>query len=381
MKIVADANIPFVQAAFSQFGELMTLNTHEINHTAVKNADMILVRSETKVSESLLKGSKVRFVGTATIGTDHVDLAYLSRKGIGFANAPGSNANAVAEYVIAALLFIAERNDFVLNGKTMGVVGVGNIGTRVVKMAEALGMQVLLNDPPRARITGEVRFLPLDDLMDADILTLHVPLTRKGQDATFHLFDLNRLNKMKPGSILINTARGGVVDTAALKRGLVQNNLAACVLDVWENEPNIDMELLTLTAIGTPHIAGYSLDGKVNATNMIYQKACRYFNLPITWNANAPSLAPELAKIHITYDNMCAETVIRKRVKQCYDIEQDDSKLRALLSMPQSERAGYFESLRSQYPLRHEFKHTTVILSAPDKSLKGSLQALGFKVA
>ncbi|MFQ5824515.1 MAG: 4-phosphoerythronate dehydrogenase PdxB [bacterium] len=380
MKIVTDANIPFVQAAFGHLGELKTLNTHEINPTAVKNADVILVRSETKVDKILLEGSKVRFVGTATIGTEHVDLAYLHDKSIGFANAPGSNANAVAEYVIAALLVLGERKGFDLKGKTLGVVGVGNIGSRVVRMAQAMEMQVLQNDPPLARTTGKSRFLPLDALMEADILTLHVPLTKRGRDATFHLFDKRRFDKMKPGSILINTSRGAVVDTAALKNVLSRKILEACVLDVWENEPNIDKELLSLTAIGTPHIAGYSLDGKVNATKIIYQAVCRYFNVPTRWKANADLPVPELTKIQISHDSANAENMIRKVVKQCYNIERDDKKLRVLLSMPDRKSAGYFEQLRSQYPLRREFFNTTVILSSPNKTLSEMFKALGFRV-
>jgi erythronate-4-phosphate dehydrogenase len=380
MQIVADTNIPYVQSAFSHFGEVRTFGSQQINHSTVKNADVILVRSETRVDKVLLEGSKVRFVGSATIGTDHVDIEYLRAQGIGFANAPGSNANSVAEYVIAALLMLGKRKGFALKGKTLGAVGVGNIGSRVVHMAEAFGMQVLQNDPPLARATAESRFLPLDDLMEADIVTLHVPLTRQGEDATFHLFDKERLAKMKPGSILINTARGAVVETEALKNALTCGAIRAAVIDVWENEPAIDVDLLALTDVGTPHIAGYSLDGKVNATSMIYKEVCHYFGLPVEWYATAEMPAPEITCIQVANDSTDIEDVIRSVVKQCYDIERDDRKLRALLSLPKEQRWEYFKRLRAEYPIRREFFNTTVVLSSKDAPLSEILKALGFKV-
>lgn len=380
MQIVADINIPFVQSAFSRFGEVRTFDSRQINHSTVKSADIILVRSETRVDKVLLEGSKVQFVGSATIGTDHVDIEYLRAQGIGFANAPGSNANSVAEYVIAALLMLGKRKDFTLKGKTLGVVGVGNIGTRVVRMGKAFGMQVLQNDPPLARATGESRFLPLDDLMAADIVTLHVPLTMQGEDATFHLFDKERLAKMNPGGILINTSRGAVVETEALKIALARGAISTAVIDVWENEPAIDVDLLQLAAIGTPHIAGYSLDGKVNATSMIYQEVCHYFGLPTEWDATAEMPAPEIPRIQVSNHSADIENVIRSVVKQCYDIEQDDRKLRTLLSLPKELRAQHFKRLRAEYPIRREFFNTTVALSSKNPCMIEIFKAIGFKV-
>jgi erythronate-4-phosphate dehydrogenase len=214
MKIIADSKIPFVQEAFADVAEVTALDTREIVPDVVREADALLVRSETTVDKSLLNGSRVRFVATATIGTDHLDTDYLQQRGIGFASAPGSNANSVGEYIVAALLVLEERCGFSLAGKTLGVVGVGNVGTIVVRYARALGLHVLQNDPPLARTTGNPAFLPLDELMDADIITIHVPLTKTGPDKTFHLFGDARIRAMKSGSILINTSRGGVVDTA-----------------------------------------------------------------------------------------------------------------------------------------------------------------------
>ncbi|MCK4325827.1 4-phosphoerythronate dehydrogenase, partial [bacterium] len=211
MKIVADKNIPFVEEAFGKLGEVATLPGRQINSSAVKEADVLLVRTVTRVDERLLKGSRVRFVATATIGLDHVDLDYLKKKGIGFASATGCNANSVAEYIVAALLIFAQRYEFSLSGKTIGVVGVGNVGSRVVEKAGILGMNVLQNDPPLARKTGESRFRPLEELLQkSDILTLHVPLSHEGEDATYHMANEALFEKMKKGGFFINTSRGAV---------------------------------------------------------------------------------------------------------------------------------------------------------------------------
>ncbi len=380
MKIVVDADIPFVQSVFGDLGEVRTLDVTEISRATVRDADVLIVRSESKVTRDLLEGSGVRFVGTATIGSDHVDLQYLREKSIGFANAPGSNANAVAEFVIAALLLISQRRGFALKGKTLGVVGVGNIGSRVVKMAKAMGMQVLENDPPLARVTRESRFLSLGSLIEADVVTLHVPLTMDGEDATYHLFDRAPLSNMKPGSILVNTSRGGVVETTALKAALAGGNLAGAVLDVWENEPAIDVELLSITTLGTPHVAGYSLEGKVNATMMIYQAVCRHFGLSPKQDVRAERSRPEHLRIQIPADVADAEDVIRTSVSQCYAIEQDDVRLRAVLSMREEERSEYFTRLRFEYPLRREFSNVIVILPYVNEPVGDILKSLGFLV-
>jgi len=223
---------------------------------------VLLVRSETKVDESLLRGNGVKFVGTATIGTDHVDVDYLGREGIAFASAPGCNSNAVVQYVFSALFTLAQRNGFKLKGKTLGVVGVGNIGSKIVRVGQKLGMNVLQNDPPRERISHDPEFRSLNELMISDFITIHVPYTKSGSDPTHHLFNGERLTAMRPGSLIVNTSRGAVVDNAALKAALTAGRPGAAVLDVWEGEPDIDIELLAKCAIGTQHIAGYSIDGR-----------------------------------------------------------------------------------------------------------------------
>ena len=257
MKIVADANIPFVRECFSSIGEVTVMGGREMTPWLVADADILLVRSITPVGVDLLAGSKVRFVATATIGFDHVDLDFLRRNKIGFASAPGSNANSAAEYVIAGLLEIGRRRHLKLEGTSIGVIGVGNVGSRVARKCAALGMRIYLNDPLLQRQTGDPKYLPIEELYDCDFITVHTPLTFGGPDKTYHLVDEEFLDSLKEGCVFLNASRGGVVDSAALKAAIRSRRLKAVVLDVWENEPTIDIELLEMVDLGTPHIAGY----------------------------------------------------------------------------------------------------------------------------
>jgi erythronate-4-phosphate dehydrogenase len=379
MKIVADQKIPYIDLAFGTFGTLLRPESGAIDNTVVCDADALIVRSETKVDEKLLTGSKVSFVGTATIGTDHVDTDFLNKRGISFTSAPGCNSFAVMQYIAAVLFTTAKRNSFELAGKSLGVIGVGNVGSKIVRVAKAMGMNVLENDPPLARSTGDPRFVSLDDLMGADFISVHVPFTRAGADPTFHLFDEKKISAMKPGSILINSSRGGVVDGNALKKALKVGHLAATVLDVWEHEPNIDLELLSLCAIGTPHIAGYSIDGKVNATRMIYQAFCAHFNFPQMWDAS--NIVPPPKNPVITIDeNASNEVIVSRIVKQCYNIEKDDENLREISSIPAEERGRFFKQLRGSYNFRHEFSQFTVVLQTENPSLRDMLKSFGLKI-
>ena len=292
MKIIADANIPFVAECFSSIGEVEVVGGRQITPGVVTDADVLLVRSITPVGVDLLAGSKVRFVATATIGFDHIDVDYLRRNNIGFASAPGSNANSAAEYVIAGLLEIGRKYDLDLEGKSIGIIGVGNVGSRVAKKCAALGMQLYLNDPPLQRQTGDTKYLPLEELFDCDFITLHTPLTFGGLDKTYHLADESFFKSLKERCVFVNASRGGVVDGGALKAAIRSGRLRAVVLDVWEDEPNIDTELLELIDIGTPHIAGYSLDGKIAGMIMIYKSACEHFGMSrsLTWGIFCLSL-------------------------------------------------------------------------------------------
>jgi erythronate-4-phosphate dehydrogenase len=378
MRIVIDKNIPLAASAFKDLGDLVLLDTQEINSMAIKDADVLVIRSETKVGRQLLERSRVQFVATATIGTDHIDLDYLKSHEIGFANAPGSNANSVKEYILAALLVLSRRMGFTLHGKTLGVVGVGNIGSKVVKLASALGLNVLQNDPPLARKSGQSQFLSLDELMGADIVTLHVPLTRVGEDATYHLFDGHRIGAMKPGSILINTARGAVVETSALKDALRRGHLSAAVVDVWENEPSIDAELLQLASLGTAHIAGYSMDGKVNAVRRIREAVCRFLGDTSTWDPCGELPPPEATCIHLDGGGGLEESLYTA-VRQCYDVELDDGQLREMLGIPVEERMPYFVKLRTGYRIRREFSSVCVEVPPGPETMHRVIDSLGFQ--
>ncbi len=378
-KIAVDRNIPLAGSAFGPLGEVTLLETTAITSGSVRDAGALVIRSETKVGPGLLEGSGVRFVGSATIGTDHIDLPYLASKGITFASAPGSNANSVKEYVLAALLALARRGGFSLRGKTLGVVGVGNVGGRVASMARTLGMTVLENDPPLEREAGGGGYLPIEDLMGADIITLHVPLTRTGGDATYHLFDARRLRAMKPGSILINTSRGAVVETSALKSALLGRHISAAVLDVWEGEPAIDAALLRRVSLGTSHIAGYSIDGKVNAAGMIRAALSRFLNNPSAWDPSREIPSPPDPSV-VLPERGTTEEILEQAVKACYDIECDDRLLRGLFDVPREERGRYFMGLRTGYRLRREFACMHVVTGSVDIPLRRVLAGVGFRL-
>ncbi len=379
MKIALDRNIPLGRSAFSSLGDVTLLETTDVTRGNLKDAGALVIRSETKVGPALLGGSSVRFVGSATIGTDHVDLPYLASKGIAFANAPGSNANSVKEYVLAALLTLAGRGGFRLRGKTIGVVGLGNVGSRVARLARALGMIVLENDPPRRRASGDESFVPLDALMGADVVTIHVPLTRTGSDPTYHLFDAARIRAMKAGSVLLNTSRGAVVETSALAAALRDGHLSAAVLDVWEGEPVIDTGLLALASLGTPHIAGYSIDGKVNAASMVRLALARFLGDDSTWDP-ASEIPPPVVPSVTLAAGCDPERILHGAVKACYDIETDDRLLRAISGMPPDEHRRYFMGLRTGYRVRREF--SSVMISPPpaDENLRRALSDAGFRL-
>ncbi|MBN2290473.1 MAG: 4-phosphoerythronate dehydrogenase [Candidatus Glassbacteria bacterium] len=380
MLTVADENMPFASEAFGTLGRVRSLPGRGIAPADLREADILAVRSVTRVNGGLLSGSRVRFVGTATIGTDHVDTAWLERAGIGFSAAPGCNAVSVAEYVVAALLVLARRAEFTLEGRTLGVIGVGNVGSRVLARAEALGMRIIANDPPLADMTGDPLYRPLEEALAADIITLHVPLTGQGRYPTSHLVDRDLLERVRPGTILINTSRGPVADTRAVKSALGAGRLAAAVLDVWENEPEIDLELLESTAIATPHIAGYSYDGKVNGTTMIYRAACGHFGLDPDWDPAGLLPPPAEPVIRPSAAGSDPQSLLADIVPAAYDILADDRRLRLAAGLAAGERGGYFDRLRKQYPLRREFSAFTVEAGGSPPGLGHTLAGLGFRV-
>jgi len=381
MKIIADANIPFVAECFSSIGEVKVIGGREITPGIVSDADVLLVRSVTPVGADLLVGSKVRFVATATIGFDHIDIDFLRRNNIGFASAPGSNANSAAEYVIAGLLEIGRKYDIGLEGKSIGIIGVGNVGSRVAKKCSALGMQIYLNDPPLQRETGEAKYLPLKELYDCDFITFHTPLTFEGVDKTYHLADEKFFKLLKEGCVFINASRGGVVDSKALKTAIRSGRLRAVVLDVWENEPNIDTVLLEMVDIGTPHIAGYSLDGKIAGMIMIYKAACEYFGLGAKFDIEDFLPEPAVGQLRIETSTDNEQDVLANAVQKIYDIREDDVRLRRVCEKAVKKRGDFFGSLRKNYPVRREFQNTQIVLESSCKSITDKLAGIGFNTS
>lgn len=390
MKIICATNMPFVLEAFSTLGESKVLEGRDISAADVRDADLLALRSTTRVDRGLLQGSKVRFVGTATIGTDHLDLDYFQEAGIQWCFAPGCNANSVSEYITAALLTLGERHGLTLEGKTLGVIGVGNVGSRVVAKARALGMRVLMNDPPRARAQREFEisdsrlqneeFVDLEQVLaESDIITVHVPLTKQGPDKTLHLADERFFSRARKGLIFLNAARGPVVDSPALLRALESGQVSHVVLDTWEGEPRYRTDVLDRVDIATPHIAGHSFEGKVMGTVMVYREACRFLGVPATWS-HEPLMPPTLVPaMEVDAAGRSDEAVLREVVRKLYDIEADDRRFRESAGGDEAARAKAFDRLRKDYPERREFQYTEVRLRNGSAALRRKLDGLGFR--
>jgi erythronate-4-phosphate dehydrogenase len=380
LRIVVDENIPFGVESFSRLGEVLATPGRRITASQVKAADALVIRSVTQVNEQLLAGSAVRFVGTATAGYDHVDLEHLKSRGIRFVSAPGSNANSVAEYVVAALLESAKETGRALEGTAIAIVGVGNVGSRVLRKVQALGMRCYLNDPPKFRETGDPRFLPLGEaLREADFVSLHVPLEMAGTDATYQMVNRHFFSALKPGAVFLDTSRGDVVDEAELKRVLAEGRIAHAILDVWQGEPVVDVELAERVFLATPHIAGFSFDGKVTATVLVFEAMCRWLNEPaqVAWENLLP--LPSVPQIDLTGCREDEEILLRTAVRQVYDIRRDDMALRQAI-LAGEQRGTEFDRFRNNYPLRREFQFTRLILPGERQSLIRKASGLGFQV-
>ena len=396
LHILVDDNIPLAAEAFGRFGAVRRLPGHAITSAEITDVDVLLVRSVTRVDEALLTGSLVRFVGTATAGTDHVDEDYLLRAGIGFASAPGSNATSVVEYTLAALISTAANLGVGMRGRTLGVVGCGWIGGAVADRAEALGMDVLRCDPPLKMMHPQPSpYVTLEEVLaESDFITVHTPLTHAEEaHATYHLIGSSALALMKPRAVLVNTARGAVVDNAALKAVLQTNAIAGAVLDVWEDEPEINLELALLVQIATPHIAGYSFDGKVEGTRML-EEALRVWldgraeNVPSAWDVEgalgslrdkdlilyAPSVQHDL-------DDLKEVRWLNVLVRQAYNLSRDDTGFRqALHSSAPTARAEVFRELRRTYPIRRSWEQFTVKTVIPERLKDAVTEGLGMRV-
>lgn len=387
MKIICSTNIPYAEEAFRPLGDLTIMAPKEITADRVRDADVLVIRSTLRANRALLAGSRVRFVGTATIGTDHLDLAYLDQAGITWCAAPGCNANSVSEYVVAALLCLGQRHGFTLLGKTIGVVGVGNVGRLVVQKAQALGLRVLQNDPPRHKAENNPIFLPLEQVLaEADILTLHVPLAKTGPYPTWHLADRRFFERLKPGVVWLNAARGATMDSDAFLEARSSGTLAYAVLDAWEGEPVFRSDVLTKADIATPHIAGHSFEGKVMGTVMVYQAVCRFLGVQPIWTSEGrlppenllpPPLVPE---IRLNPAGLSEEAALWRIVRPVYDIEADDRRLRAGAVADPKMRGEHFEQLRRNYSIRREFRFTRVALPRGHLRLEAKIRDLGFMI-
>jgi len=378
MKIIVDENIPYGKEAFGALGNVQTVHGRKIAREIVADAGALVVRSITTVNEALLGGTPVRFVGTCTIGEDHIDKAYLAANGITFTSAPGCNANSVGEYITAALLALADRYQLRLADLSLGIVGVGNVGSKVFQKATALGMRCVLNDPPLAARTGDPIYRPIDEILECDIVTFHTPLEKEGKYPTYHLCDKEFLRWLKPNAIVINSSRGAVADNYDLEEALRTEHIRAAVLDVWENEPTPNPELLRLAAIATPHIAGYSFDGKVNGTRQVYEALCAFLGCDATWSPQDFLPPPPIPEITL---NPADEYALTGAVLSIYDIMADDGNMRGILALPKEEHAACFDGLRKNYPVRREFFNTVAHLSHQDEMLSNILEGIGFTLA
>ncbi|KFC07023.1 erythronate-4-phosphate dehydrogenase [Trabulsiella guamensis ATCC 49490] len=370
MKILVDENMPYARELFSRLGEVRAVTGRPLPEEALDDADALMVRSVTKVNAALLAGKPVKFVGTATAGTDHVDEEWLAQAGIGFSAAPGCNAIAVVEYVFSALLMLAERDGFALTDRTVGIVGVGNVGGRLQKRLEALGIKTLLCDPPRADKGDDGDFLPLETLVEqADVLTFHTPLFKDGPYKTLHLADEALISRLKPGAILINACRGAVVDNSALLARLNAGQRLSTVLDVWEPEPDLNTELLTQVDIGTAHIAGYTLEGKARGTTQVFEAYSEFIGQRHQISLDTLLPAPEFGRI--TLHGPLDQATLKRLVHLVYDVRRDDAPLRQVAG-----KAGEFDKLRKNYQERREW--SSLYVQCDDARAAETLTKLGF---
>ena len=373
LKVVADIDIPFLKGALEPFGNAVYEKGSAITNLMLQDADVLITRTRTRCNEDLLSNTKVKLIASATIGHDHIDKEYCNQNGIKWVNAPGCNAGSVQQYFASALSEILQKSSQDLKDLTIGIIGAGNVGKKVISIANTLGVKTLVNDPPRARTEGGVGFCHLDELLEkSDIVTLHVPLNNNGADKTLHLANDSFFERMKKGAWLINTSRGEVVDTDSLKVALKSGKLSGAILDVWENEPNIDFELLKMVTIATPHIAGYSADGKANGTTMVVREISRFFDLGIeNWSpSNIPS--PPKPILQVSENSKTPIQVFCELSLQAYPIIEDHNRL---LKNPE-----LFEDLRSTYPVRREPYALSVNAAGLPQKHKEIVAQLGYRL-
>lgn len=368
IKIVAESSIPYLRGVIERLGEVTYLPSARFAPDAIRDADWLIIRSITRCDEALLRGSRVRLITSATIGFDHIDTGYCARMGITWYNAPGCNAEAVAQYFATAMALLSEERGYDLHGKVLGIVGVGHVGKLIKRNAEALGLKVLLNDPPRAEKEGEQGFVSLREIAQAsDIITLHVPLEMNGKYPTYHLVDTAFVESLQKSPIIVNACRGSVTDTQALIRGLADGHIDSVVLDCWENEPHISRELLDKAWLATPHIAGFSAQGKANGARIAVQKGMAFFGLEEDVDAllTPPPLEDPLLRLTPN------EAPLSQALLKAFNIREIDKTLRA--------QTDSFERLRKEYHYPYEPSQYTLMADEVGAAAF-SAEALGFRV-
>ena len=378
VKILADQNIPQVVDAFSDLGKVELAPGREITRSALLDCQCLITRTVTRVDRALLHDTPVEFVGTATIGTDHMDLDYLSQAGIGFSNAAGCNAEGASEYVLSGLFAISMQKN--LDPLTMraGIIGYGNVGSRLYQKFAAMGIECLVCDPPLQEAENSSRdFVDIDTILrECNLISLHVPLTHDGRHPTFHLLDARRLQSLNSGSLLINAARGEVVDNMALLELLKKRDDLHVFLDTWENEPAVSRELLRRVDLATPHIAGYSVEGRLRGTQMVLDAASKHFDLPAKWHMSqqlpacreltCPDTANLLGRLQGLFQQHC-------------DIRRDHAAFVAGADFEDSAFASHFDGLRKVFPDRLEYEHC-IVSQVSNSETKLVLESLGFKI-
>ncbi|SJL82362.1 4-phosphoerythronate dehydrogenase [Vibrio palustris] len=373
MKILIDENMPYAEQLFSQLGEVVLKPGRTLTADDLVDVDALMIRSVTKVNADLLaKANQLKFVGTATAGMDHVNQALLQEKGIHFTAAPGCNKVGVAEYVFSALQVLSQQHGFSVFDKTVGIIGAGQVGSYLHESLSGVGVKTLLNDPPKQAAGDSREFTPLETLLEqADVITVHTPLTVDGEFPTHHLINDHVLTNLRPDQILINAARGPIVDNAALKVRLQKGDGFTAVLDVFEYEPEVDMTLLPLLAFATPHIAGYGLEGKARGTTMIYNSYCEF--LGVNKTAQASELLPiaPLPQVHLS--RQWDEATLFSLTQLIYDVRKDDALFRRV--MP---KEGAFDAMRKQYWDRREYSALTLVGDATCEL--APLAKLGFNI-
>lgn len=373
MKIIIDDKIPYIRGAFEGVAEVVYLPGSKTTPEVAKDADAIVTRTRTICNEKLLAGSSVKFIATATIGYDHIDIDYCDASGIQWTNAPGCNSKSVEQYIASTLMVLAERKNLKLKDLCIGIVGVGNVGSKVARICRLFGMKVLLNDPPRERVEGTTAFVGLKQIKEeADIITLHVPLNMKGEDATFHLGNESFFSGLKKKPILINSCRGEVVDALSVKAALKKGQISGFVCDCWENEPDIDLELLAITELATPHIAGYSKDGKATGTQMSVKAISEFFGLGLeNWQPSGVE-QPANPVFELDGTGLSEQAIVAKAILHTYDIRNDDQDFR--------KNTAQFEQLRGDYPTRREFPAFTIVPKNIGEETLEVLKELGFTI-